>query len=82
MKKYISAAEAAKRLGISRMQVIRKIKKGEIPAQKVGHTYAISEESLSGIFRTMTESEKKRIEEAVHLVIQQYGDVIRRLGKE
>lgn len=82
MKKQISAAEAAKRLGISRMQVIRKIKKGEIPAQKVGNTYAIPEESLPGIFRKMTESEKKRIEEAVHLVIQKYGDVIRRLGRE
>lgn len=82
MKKYLSVSEAAKKLGISRMQVVRKIKKGEIPAQKVGRIYVISEGDLPGIFKKMTLLEKKRIEEAVHRLLQKYGDVIRRLGGE
>ncbi len=82
MTKYLSVSEAAKSLGISRMQVIRKIKKGEIPAQKIGRAYVIPEEGLPGIFKKMTGTEKKRIEEAVHLVIKKYGEVIRKLGNE
>lgn len=82
MKKPISAAEAAKRLGISRMQVVRKIKKGEIPAVKVGRSYVIPEEGLPGIFRKMTRAERERIDQAVRLVLKKYEDVIRRLGEE
>lgn len=44
---YISVAELAKMLGISRIAVFNKIKKGQIPAEKIGRAYAISMEDVS-----------------------------------
>lgn len=82
MPKFISVAEAAKRVGLSRMQVVRKIQKGEIEAERVGRSYHIREDRLPGIYRTITDSEKRQVETAVHRVLQEYGDVIRRLGRE
>lgn len=64
------------------MEVVRKIKRGELLAHKVGRSYMIKEGSLPGIHRPITESEKKNVEKAVERVIRQYGDVIRRLGHE
>lgn len=80
--KWMSTSQVAQRLGVSRMEVVRKIKRGELSAHKVGRSYMIKEGSLPGIHRSITESEKKNVEQAVEQVIQQYGDVIRRLGHE
>lgn len=49
--KYISIADLAKTLGISRIAVFRKIKKGQIKALKIGRSYAISTEEVSGVIR-------------------------------
>lgn len=40
-EEYISIAEAARRLGISRVAVFKKVKKGQLPAQRMGRSYAI-----------------------------------------
>ncbi|MBI2982228.1 MAG: excisionase family DNA-binding protein [Deltaproteobacteria bacterium] len=78
----LSVAEAARRIGLSRMQVIRKIKSGEISAQRVGRSYVIPEDGLPGIYRKITPSDKSQVERAVKRVLQEYGDAIRRLGRE
>jgi len=39
--RYMSVAQAAQRLGISRIAVFKKIKKGQMKAQKMGRSYAI-----------------------------------------
>ncbi|MCA9403808.1 MAG: excisionase family DNA-binding protein [Candidatus Omnitrophica bacterium] len=38
---YLSVAEAAQRLGISRVAVFKKVKKGQLPAHRMGRSYAI-----------------------------------------
>jgi excisionase family DNA binding protein len=81
-KDLISVAEAAKLLGISRMQVVRKIQKGEIKARRVGRAYAIDRDQLGGIFRRISEKERKQVDKAVEKVLSKYGDVIRKLGAE
>ena len=81
-EKLLSVTEVAKLLKLSRMTVIRKIKKGEIQARKVGKSYIINADDLSGIFRKISSIEKKGIEKAVRKVLKEYGDIIRRLGKE
>jgi len=47
-KKYISTSEVAKLLGISRVAVFNRIKKGKLNAIKIGRNFAIPEEEISG----------------------------------
>lgn len=79
--KMLSVTQVAKILGISRTHVLRKINAGEIQAQKVGRSFIINEESLPGIYRPLTEQDKKQVKEAVDKTFEDYGDVIRKLGK-
>lgn len=63
--KFISIAELAKMLGISRIAVFNKIKKGQVPAEKIGHSYAISMEHVNDIVSgpnlgILTEEKKRR----------------------
>lgn len=46
MSRYLLVSEAAKLLGISNVQVINRIKKGQIRAKKVGRQWMISRASL------------------------------------
>lgn len=79
--KMLSVTQVAKMLGISRTHVLRKINSGEIQAQKVGKSFIINEKNLPGIYRPLTEQDKKQVEEAVDKTFEEYGDVIRKLGK-
>ncbi|MBU6323626.1 MAG: helix-turn-helix domain-containing protein [Patescibacteria group bacterium] len=83
---YISTTELAKMLGISRVAVFKKIKKGEIPAEKIGRNYAIAmeyvHEILGGMRGELNEARKKEISEAVAKVVKEYGETLRLLGKE
>ena len=45
-ERYLSVAQVAKKLGISRIAVFKKIKKGQIKAQRMGRSYAILKEEL------------------------------------
>ncbi len=47
-KEYVSVPELAGILGISRIAVFKKIKKGQINARKVGRHYAIAKEEVLG----------------------------------
>lgn len=85
-KKYVSVIELAKMLGISRVAVFKRIKKGQIPAEKIGRSYAIPTEFVSSIIRDknkqLTEENKNDIEKTVKKVIREYGETLKRLGKE
>ncbi len=78
----ISVAEAAEVLGYTRQHVLRLVKSGDIPAQRYGRAYLIKRSELPGPFSDMTKSEKVLIDKAVDKVFQQYGDTIRKLGRE
>ena len=82
-KRLFSTMEIAKILGISRIAVFKKIKSGEIKATKVGRNYAISDEILTQVLgKKITSKQKREIEKAVHKTVKEYGDVLKRLGKE
>ncbi len=81
-RKLISTTEAAKILGVSRVTVFQRIKRGEIEATKVGRSYAIDPKNLGDIYQEVTPAAKKKISKAVNKVFDQYGEVLRRLGKE
>jgi excisionase family DNA binding protein len=82
-KKYLSTSEVAKILGISRIAVFKKIKSGEISAQKIGRNYAIPTKNLhSQIWHKLNNQEKKEIAKAVKQIVKEYGETLRLLGKE
>ena len=81
--KYITIPQLAKLLGISRIAVYKKVKSGQIPAERIGRTYVISDRYMSNILsKRLTIKEKARIDSAVRKTVREYGKVLKRLGKE
>ena len=81
--KLLSTAEVAKILGISRVAVHKKIINGDIKAKKVGRNYVIESADLSAALGVILSPErKKEIEKSVDKTIDEYGEALRKLGKE
>ncbi len=82
-KDFYSIAEFGKILGISRIAVYKKIKKGDIKAIQIGKSYAIPADMLESIEgNELNESEKEQLGKAVKKVFENYGETIKKLGKE
>jgi excisionase family DNA binding protein len=82
-QKYVSIMELAKLLGISRIAVYNKVKKGEIEAIKIGRSYAIPQRYVNSLLgKTLKDEEKHRIDKAVKKTVHDYGKVLKMLGKE
>lgn len=86
-KEYISVMQLAKAMGVSREAVLKRIKKGQIPAKRIGRAYAISNDFLQGVIQEIDSSvlsEEKRLEikGAVKRVVSEYADTLKLLGKE
>lgn len=82
-RKYISIPDLAKLLGVSRITVYNRVKRGEIEAEKVGRTYVITEETVTSLLsKEPTAKEKKQMDAAVKRTVKEYGDVLRRLATE
>ena len=80
--RLISTTEAAKILGISRVAVFQKIQSGKIKAEKVGRNFVIDKVLLIGDLEVPDENRKKEIAKVVSDVFKDYGEVIKKLGKE
>ena len=76
---FLSTTQAATLLGVSRVSVFKRIKKGFIPATKVGRNFLIKYSDLIG---NLTERDKARIDEAVKMAVKEYGETFKLLGKE
>lgn len=82
-KEYLTIAELAKILGISRIAVYKKIKKGQIKAEKIGRNFAIPKSAVIDIIgNELGKSDKEEIDKAVHKTVKEYGETLRLLGKE
>ena len=84
---FVSVSELAKLLGISRIAFFNKIKKGQIPAHKIGRAYAISMEDVTDLVNgresdILTDNKKEEIQKAVEKVVREYGETLKLLGKE
>jgi excisionase family DNA binding protein len=81
--KYISISQFAKLLGVSRIAVYKKIKKGQIKAIRIGKSFAIPKKYFTDIMgKTVSEKDKKIIDKAVEKTFKEYGEVLRLLGRE
>jgi excisionase family DNA binding protein len=82
-KEFITTTELAKVLGISRIAVFKRIKKGLIKAMRVGRNFVISKDSIPEILgQVLSEKKKREIEAAVKKTVKEYGQTLRLLGKE
>jgi excisionase family DNA binding protein len=81
-KNLISVKEAADLLGYSRMQIVRLIDSGTIKANRVGRSYVIDRNDISGIFKQITPGEEKAVNKAVNKAIDEYEPLLKKLGKE
>jgi len=80
-KQFLSTSEVARILGISRVAVFKKIKRGEITAQKAGRNFVIEKKELGGILgNSLTKKQKKLIDQAVKKVVKEYGETLKLLG--
>lgn len=79
----ITIPQLAKLLGVSRIAIYKKVKKGLIPAKKAGNIYIISDSVVADILgKKLSVQKKKQIDIAVGKTVKQYGEVLKRLGKE
>jgi excisionase family DNA binding protein len=79
-KKYYSIPEYAKMVGVSRIAVYNKVKKGEIKAVKIGRNYAIPEEFVLG--KSLSIKDKEEIDKAIRKTVKDYGETLKLLGNE
>lgn len=78
--RYISVAQLAKRMGISRVAVYKQIKRGKIKAERIGNMLAIPE--YFPMDRALNKEMKQKIDRAVRKTFAEYGEVIKRLGRD
>ncbi|MBL7131095.1 MAG: helix-turn-helix domain-containing protein [Candidatus Omnitrophica bacterium] len=82
-KDVVTIAQLAKMLGISRIAVYKKVKKGQIKAIKIGKTYAIPTKNIPNILgKVLSQEQKRQIDEAVAKTVREYGETLKLLGKE
>jgi excisionase family DNA binding protein len=80
-KNFLSTTEVAEMLGISRVAVFNRIKKGEIKAEKIGRNFVVNRNQFDGVFKkTLEENEKKVIDMAVKKVVEEYSETLKLLG--
>lgn len=82
-KELLSTAKVAEILGVSRIAVFKKIKSGEIRAVRAGRAYLIPRAELPDILtRSLSDTQKKNIDRAVHRTVREYGEALKLLGRE
>jgi excisionase family DNA binding protein len=82
-EKYITIPELARLLGVSRIAIYNRVRKGQIPAEKIGRTYVITDQTVADILgKEVTKRGKKRIDAAVQKIVRDYGEALKKLGKE
>jgi excisionase family DNA binding protein len=79
----LTIPELAKKLGISRVAAWSRVKKGEIPAVKVGRQYVVSaRDARIAAGEELSPEQRKWLEGAVARIVREYGPVLKRLSRE
>jgi len=82
-EKYITIPELAKLLGVSRIAIYNRVKKGLIPATRIGRNYVITDKTVADILGSqVSDHGKRQIDDAVHRTVREYGEVLKLLAKE
>ncbi|MCX5801501.1 MAG: helix-turn-helix domain-containing protein [Candidatus Eisenbacteria bacterium] len=82
-EKYFTIPELAKLIGVSRIAIYNRVRKGQIRAMKIGKTYVITDRTLTDVLGKKTSGKgKKRIDAAVRRTVLEYGEVLKNLSRE
>ncbi len=82
-KEFFTTRELADLLNLSRITIFNWIKKGKIKAQKVGKSYIIPRSELRDFLSEELSAKKKaEIDKGVRRAITEYGETLKKLGKE
>lgn len=80
---YLSIPQVAEILGISRIAVYNKVIKGDIQAIKIGNRYGIINSRIAELTGEITSPQKrKKIKLAMKKFVEEYHDLIIKLGDE
>lgn len=83
IEKTVSTREVARFLGVSHVAVYKSIKRGSIPATRVGRNFRVPESFISSIQGNEVDSSGKlMIDAAVKRTVREYGETLRLLGAE
>lgn len=82
VKRYLTTSQTAELLGVTRATIFNWIKNKKLPALKIGKAYLIELKHLGLDDKEPSPKSKAEIKKAVKKVIQEYGEAIRKLGKE
>jgi len=81
--KYLTIQELANILGITRIAVYKRVKKGQIKAVKIGRNFAIPKKYIAHILGKVLDAKgKHEIDKAIKKTIKEYGEVLKLLGRE
>lgn len=81
--KYLTIPQVAKMLGISRIAVYKKVKNGQIKADRIGRSYVINHKQIfSFTFKKLTKKDVQELDTAIRKAIKEYGETFRLLGQE
>ena len=79
---FITIKELADILGISRIAVYKRVKKGQIKAIRIGRNFAIPKKYVANILgKALSGKDKQDIDKAVKKTIKEYGEVLKLLGR-
>ena len=83
-KNLISTAAVAKLLKISRVAVFKKIKSGELMAEKIGRNYVVDPRDVENLTNPMftSSNNKMKIEKALDRTVDEYRETLELLGKQ
>ena len=80
-EKYITLPRLAELLGVSRISIYKKVKKGQIPAIRIGRNYAIADKTIAQVLgKKLSEKGKRQIDAAIKKIVEQYGEVLKELA--
>lgn len=82
LSKYLSVTEASALLGISREAVLKRIKTGNLKAERIGHIFAIPKNELGIDGEALSAKQKEILEAGVKKTVKDYGEALEKLGKE
>jgi len=79
-QEFVTVPELAKIMGLSRSQTFRRVKGGDIPAQKAGRIFLVPKTYADKFTGKLTPEDEKIIDYGVKRALKEYGDVIKKLG--
>ena len=82
-QEHITIPQLARMLRLSRIEVYRKVKKGQIKAVRAGRVYLIADSDAANILGKELSGEcKQRLDRGVEKVVKEYGELLKKLGRE